>query len=334
MVKRFLVAVALVGALAAPAAAQNCLGAAAQTFCIPDANTSGLDDAREARFNETDLVIQAQGAAGYGVVSGAVVTPQGTPDLTVAVSSGQVFVADVLATVGSGNLTISTPDNFQPRWDLITVNSSGTKAVTAGTPAVNPRIPGVPANSVALAAVWVTPGATAIHAQNIVPKRVVLPNTIAGGTPYGRWMLPMGEVSYFDTTGTTVTISAQSDGSTNMVKAAVTTAGNFDHEFDNGGADNGRLRYTGAVTKVFHVACTWSSKGAASNRYVIGVAKNGTVVAASKVMQDLTTSSVQGNAIHVVVTLATNDYLELYVGNTSGTNNATLMSLNIFAMGM
>jgi len=145
---------------------------------------------------------------------------------------------------------------------------------------------------------------------------------------------PMGEVSYFNTTGTAVTISAQSDGSTNMVKVAPVTSGNFHYQFDNGGANDGRLRYTGSETLFFHIALTWSAKGAANNRFVLGVAKNGSVIASGKVIQDLTTTSVQGSAIHVAVSMVTNDYLELFVGNLSAVNNVTVLTLNLFAMGM
>jgi len=147
---------------------------------------------------------------------------------------------------------------------------------------------------------------------------------------------PMGEVNYFSMTGTAVVIASQSDGSTNMVKAAPISTGNFACGFDNGGADNGRLRYTGATTRDFHVALSWSVLGGAApvDLLVVGVAKNGSVVAGSKVLQGVSNTQVQGNALHVMVTLATNDYLELFFGNTTDTDDLTLYSLNIFAMGM
>jgi hypothetical protein len=157
-----------------------------------------------------------------------------------------------------------------------------------------------------------------------------------GGVTFaGRLMVPMGEVSYFDTTGTSVTVPSQSDGSTNMVVVPVVTTGNFDHEFDNGGADNGRLRYTGTTTKTFHVALTWSAVAAtAGDKFVLAAAKNGTPIAASKVIQTFAGANVNGNAIHVMTTLATNQYLELYVGNLTAGRDLTVENLNIFAMGM
>lgn len=146
----------------------------------------------------------------------------------------------------------------------------------------------------------------------------------------------MGEVSYFSTTGTSISIAVQSDGSTNMVKAGPATSFSNDLEFDNGGSNNGRLRYTGTRTKMFHVACTISiAPDGANDTFVLGVAKNGTVQAASKVLQKITTANdTQSTALHLMVELSTNDYLELYVGNTTDADDLTIKTLNLFAMGM
>ena len=85
-------------------------------------------------------------------------------------------------------------------------------------------------------------------------------------------VIPMGEISYFSIVGTAAAIAAQSDGSTNMIKAAPVTMFDGVLDFDNGGADNGRLRYTGAVTKMFHIACTVSyTIAAAAQDVVIGI---------------------------------------------------------------
>lgn len=156
-------------------------------------------------------------------------------------------------------------------------------------------------------------------------------------TPVGRLILPMGEIAYFNTTGTSVTISAQSDGSTNMVKVGPTTALSANaYETDNGGANTGILRYTGTTTKHFHVACSISFSGAVGgNVFVAGIAKNGTVIAASKVLRKVGASGDVGStAMHVMTSMDTNDYLEVYAGNTSGTGNFTIMTINLFAMGM
>lgn len=157
-------------------------------------------------------------------------------------------------------------------------------------------------------------------------------------TPVGRLMLPMGEINYFDTTGTTITIASASDGSTNLVKVAPVTALSADFfEFDNGGANNGRLRYTGATTKMFHTAFTISmdaSSGAGTNLYVFGITKNG-IASNCKVIQSIAVSNdTQSTALHCMVSLSTNDYLELYSGNLTDGDDLIVKTLNLFAMGL
>src|SRR3989344_16461 len=157
-------------------------------------------------------------------------------------------------------------------------------------------------------------------------------------TPVKRLILPMGELNYFNTTGTVVSIATVSDGSTNLVKVAPTTALSADvFEFDNGGANDGRLRYTGATTKMFHTAFTISmdGEGSGTNLYVFGIAKNGVVAGACKVIQSIAVSSAtESTALHCMVSLATNDYIELYVGNLTDADDITAKTINLFAMGL
>ena len=163
-------------------------------------------------------------------------------------------------------------------------------------------------------------------------------NTFSGTNTFdGKVELPMGEVSYFNTTGTGVTISAQSDGSTNMVKCSVTSVLSDPCScFDNGGANNGRLRYVETVTKDFHIACTISiAPEEANDTFVFGVAKNGTIIDSCKVLvKVLNAGDTRSTALHAFTSLATNDYLELYVGNTTDAGDVTIKTLTLFAMGM
>lgn len=150
---------------------------------------------------------------------------------------------------------------------------------------------------------------------------------------------PMGEISFFNSTPKIVTISSLSNGSTNMVLCDPTTAlttNMMGMGFDNGGANTGRLRYTGATTRIFHVACTISVGPVTSNdQFVFGIARNGSVLSTSKVIQKTSNSGeIESTALHVMVTLAKNEYLELYVGNMTAGRNVEIFSLNFFALGM
>jgi hypothetical protein len=162
--------------------------------------------------------------------------------------------------------------------------------------------------------------------------------TLVGNTtPVGRLVVPMGEINYFSLVGTAVSIAGVSDGSTNLVKAAPTTALTTGaYQFDNGGANDGRLRYTGATTKMFHVAASVSFSGGNGDTFVVGFLKNGSLVTtATRVLRKMGASGDVGStALHADIELATNEYIEVAFGNTTDTDDPTVHALNLFALGM
>lgn len=142
---------------------------------------------------------------------------------------------------------------------------------------------------------------------------------------------PNGELSYFNLTGTSVTIAGVSDGTTNMVKAAPTSSVEASIKFDNGGADNGRLRYTYSARKSCDVQCNVSLSCTTGKLLVVGISKNGTVDAASKVLVTSTGSVVSIN-LALQADLVTNDYLEVFIGNTTDTTAVTVHALQLKAV--
>jgi hypothetical protein len=164
--------------------------------------------------------------------------------------------------------------------------------------------------------------------------------TFTGTTiPQGRLMLPMGELSYFNyTTGFTVSIGSQSAGITgndNMVKINPSSGVNFVNDQFGTGTNN-KLTYTGATTRFFHIALSYSFTPSTNGQtYVFGVAKNGEIQDSSKLLiRTGTSADHQSSAMHVFLSLAQGDYLEFYVGNIGGTASLTIKSFNFFAMGM
>lgn len=152
-------------------------------FIPNEADAAFLD---QAEPDAGDFDILANGGGSIGVVSGCAVTAQATPDMTVAVASGRI-VAGALpgVDVTAGNLTIAAANATNPRFDLISVNSSGVKAVIAGTASTNPVFPAIPAATVILAAVYVPANDTAINANQIRDKRVFVlePAALSNSTP-------------------------------------------------------------------------------------------------------------------------------------------------------
>lgn len=107
-----------------------------------------------------------------GVIVGCACTPQGSPDMTVAVAVGIVVVDGTLALVSAGNVTIGAADGTNPRFDLIQVANDGTKSVKAGTAAASPKFPSPDAGRAVLAAVYIPASDTTISADQIRDKRI------------------------------------------------------------------------------------------------------------------------------------------------------------------
>ena len=139
-------------------------------FTIP--NEADAFSANQAEPDSVDFDILVAGYSASGVLSGCAVTAQGTPDMTVAVASGFVIVAGVVAAVTGANATIGAADGSNPRFDLITINNSGTIATTAGTASSNPVFPAIPASSIVLASIYAPATDTAIETNQITDKRV------------------------------------------------------------------------------------------------------------------------------------------------------------------
>lgn len=138
-------------------------------WTVPDKG-EGDHDLQSILFQEY-LEVLVAGMSGVDcVLSGCAVT--GGADMTPAVAKGAVLSNKVLLPVTAGDVTIGAADATNPRIDLIVINSSGTKAVRAGTAAANPKPPARTANDVVLAAVYVPANDTSIETTKCVDLRV------------------------------------------------------------------------------------------------------------------------------------------------------------------
>jgi hypothetical protein len=148
---------------------------------------------------------------------------------------------------------------------------------------------------------------------------------------------PMGEISFFDTTGTNQVISAQSNGTSNLVEVVVTTTLNTDSvDFDM--PENGVLRYTGTLTKDFHIALTISTSSTTVNEtFVYAVCIDGSTdhLGDARIINKIANSGdTVSSAMHLFVPLTTNQEISLCMGNLGGTDDGVVKTMNIFAMGM
>jgi hypothetical protein len=119
------------------------------------------------------------------VISGLAVEPTSPASMNVTVKSGvAVIQGSVVSLASDTTVAISTPDPNYPRFDLITLKSTGAIGYYTGTAEapvaidttkpetyVKPKPPTTPAGELALAEVFVPAGATAI--DKIIDRRII-----------------------------------------------------------------------------------------------------------------------------------------------------------------
>lgn len=109
--------------------------------------------------------------------------------------------------------------------------------------------------------------------------------------------------------------------------AGTTTASSINQRFTH---SNNRVTYIGAITRSFRVASVASVTSSSANKQIgFYVAKNGVVIDESEMyMTTNTNSRAESIAIQTIVTLSTNDYLEIYVENSTDATDITVTFLN------
>ncbi len=103
------------------------------------------------------------------------------------------------------------------------------------------------------------------------------------------------------------------------VKADGTTTSGTNSKFTH---TTNRLTYDGAFTNSFLVTLNATVRSAGTSQSIsIGVAKNGTIIAESEGIIRTATANVEhGGSTQAVLEMASTDYVELYVRNTSSTD--------------
>lgn len=151
----------------------------------------------QAVTDKTDLAA-GFGTPATGVISGGLVSPQGTPNMTVSVAAGSaVYNGTQFSSTAVSSLAIGAASAGDRR-DIVVVSTAGVVSVVAGTASTvagwttnssaNPPVkPAVPANAVLLGEVYVSasPVTTSIAGGNIVDKTSIVPNPIQPGVTLG-----------------------------------------------------------------------------------------------------------------------------------------------------
>ena len=110
---------------------------------------------------------------GYGVYSGLAISAQATPNMTVSVPTGTIYMDTGARFTPTANtaLAVSAADATNPRIDIVYVSYDGIISYLAGTAAASPSAPSIPTGGQLLAQIAVAAGATSITSTNITDKR-------------------------------------------------------------------------------------------------------------------------------------------------------------------
>lgn len=110
--------------------------------------------------------------------------------------------------------------------------------------------------------------------------------------------------------------------------AGTTTAGVKLRDFTHA---NNRLTYTGVPTRAFIISLSATITSASSNQSLaFHIAKTGSVAVASLQRRKIATGSDEGSvSVMVELELATNDYVEFFVENKTGSGNITVELMNL-----
>jgi len=132
-----------------------------------------LENGIEELENEIEkLKMMLKEKTSYGVVSGLEVTAQDTPDMTVNVSSGIIYMQDGKRfEVEADTMTVVEADADNPRIDIIYINGTGLVSYMPGVAAAEPTAPETPLSSQLLAEIAVAANTTAIETSNITDKK-------------------------------------------------------------------------------------------------------------------------------------------------------------------
>lgn len=109
------------------------------------------------------------------------------------------------------------------------------------------------------------------------------------------------------------------------IKAAGTTTAIDTTNFSINLLSN-RLKYTGTKPRIFTATFTGSTTGESNTKLItMSIAKNGTVITSSKVSRTIATAANYTEiSLQAVVSLTTNDYVEVFITNETDATDVTI----------
>jgi hypothetical protein len=100
--------------------------------------------------------------------------------------------------------------------------------------------------------------------------------------------------------------------------------------------NKGRITYLGSRTRLIHCGASVSFKSASPNVVcTVSIYKNGVYVPGSEVKRKIANQDdIGSSALHKILTMSTNDYIEMHVECDTANTSITFEDLNIFGMAL
>lgn len=179
---------------------------------LPNAGDATYQAQAEPDSLDFDVIIAATNKT--GVISGCAVSESDPQAQTVDVASGSIMIAGTVYSVSTqADVSVTAAHATLPRIDVITVNSSGTAVVVAGTANANPVAPTVSASAVVLAFLYIAANDNTHANVQLSDKRAYTDAylKLTGGTLSGYLTLGSASGLVFSSSDNSWTINTSGD---------------------------------------------------------------------------------------------------------------------------
>ncbi len=312
-------------------------GNASNTFlginsCIDNSPVPAGENTGIGNNSLTSIIDPAQGNTALGsgslplLQTGTGNTAAGWTSLSncLAGSNNSAFGNGTLSNcTGSRNIGIGYNAGSAVTSNNDTINIASAGSATSGE--INIGTAGTHTKTTIAGIASVAPGGT--------PQMVVV-NPSTGQLGSQAISLPKGSIYYIPAypTGTNFAYAVQN---TYYLLNLATTANGLNSSFTHNGA--GRLTYTGTATTTFLVtaACSILYTGATSRTIGLDLRKNGTTTGTSQCYSNVVNGvTPQSMSLNGLVSLATNDYIEIYTANHANNNAMDFVSFMLTLVGL
>jgi len=115
-----------------------------------------------------------EASQGNRVLSGCAVSANVTPDMNVDIAAGVCRINNAYVSVSSvDDQAINAAHGTYDRYDILSVDTSGTVNYAAGTAAANPYPPNLPADEILLAVIFVENNSSTVENADIQDNRII-----------------------------------------------------------------------------------------------------------------------------------------------------------------